>query len=71
MLGEIDQEANLRNVGQSKAVGGLFLLWPLGTLLFLEYLPPEQIAWVKKRLIYIRNALGIQQAMSIVRFAEA
>lgn len=71
MLGEIDQEAKLRDIGQSKAVGGLFLLWPLGTLLFLEYLPPEQIAWVKKRLIYIRNVLGIQQAMSIVRFVEA
>ena len=71
MLGQIDQEANLRDVGQSKAIGGLFLLWPLGTLLFLEHIPPERIEWVKNRLIYIRNALGIQQGMSIVQLAEA
>ena len=73
MLGEIDQEGvvaqNLPNYS-SKAVGGVFLLWPLGSLLPLDFLPREQVVWVQERLLYIHNALGIQQAMAIVRIVK-
>lgn len=73
ILGEIDQEGNVARIfpnNNNKAIGGLFLLWPLGSLLPLDSLPREQIAWIRERLAYIYNALGIQQAMTIVRVVK-
>ena len=71
MLGEVDQQAHLQNARQSKAVGGLFLLWPLGTLLFMDFLPSERSAWIKERLTYIRDGLGIQQAKVALSVADS
>ena len=70
VLGEVDEDANLQDPRRSKAVGGLFLLWPLGSLLHLDYLPPEQITWIKERVAYIRDALGIHQARAILNLAD-
>lgn len=66
MLGEIDQEDHLLHNQHSKAVGGLFLLWPLGSLLPLGFLPQERITWIRERLDYIRDGLGIQHWVNSV-----
>lgn len=71
MLGEVDQEDHLKHNQHNRAVGGMFLLWPLGSLLPLGVLPPEQIAWIQERLVYIRNGLGIQHGVDSVITAEA
>ena len=66
MLGEIDEQANLRDPRQGKAIGGLFLLWPLGTLLRLNFLPAKQIAWIKSKVAFIWHGLGIEQAKAVL-----
>ena len=65
LLGEVDQEGNLRQPQQRKAVGGFMLLWPL-RLIFIKGLgTPLQKHWIGKRLSYIRNVLGIYSATSL------
>ena len=59
MLGDIDQNGNLRSPQQRKAAGALMLLWPLRLLLHLDVIDSKQRDWIKGRLEYIRNALGI------------
>ena len=71
MLGEIDQQANLRDPRQSKAIGGLLLLWPLGSLLYLNFLPTEQNAWIKERLAFIRDVHGIQQVKVVLSLTDS
>jgi len=71
MLGEVDQQAMLRSARQAKAVGGLFMLWPLGSLLHLHFLPPDKVDWIKSRVAYIRDALGIQQAGNVIKLADS
>ena len=63
MLGEVDQEEHLKHNQHNRAVGGMFLLWPLGSLLPLGVLPPQQVAWIQERLVYIRHGLGIQHGV--------
>ena len=59
MLDEVDQNGNLRHPQQRKAVGALMVLWPLRLLLHLDVIDSKQRDWIKGRLEYIRNALGI------------
>ena len=70
MLGEVDQEGFSRNARHTKAVGGLFLLWPLGSLLPLKSLPHEQVAWVQECLAHIHATFGIRMATTIVRIVK-
>ena len=70
MLGEVDEEKHVQQNRHNKAAGGMFLLWPLGSLLPLGVLPPEQVAWVGERLDYIRNGLGIQHWVRSVPTAQ-
>ena len=63
LLGEIDQEGNLQHPQNTKAIGGFYLVFPLRAMLFIETIDPVQKAWVRKRLAYIKNALGIQGAL--------
>ena len=63
LLGELDQEGKLQHPQHIKAIGGLYLLFPLRTMLFIESIDPVQRAWIRKRLAYIKNALGIQRAL--------
>lgn len=62
MLGEVDQSGNLQHLRHCKAVGGLFLLHALRSTYFLQSTDPAQKAWIWKRLTYIKNSLGLQQA---------
>lgn len=62
MLGDVDQNGNLIYPQQRKAVGALFLLWPLRLLLHLDVIDSKQRDWITERLEYIRNALGIHDA---------
>lgn len=62
LLGEVDQDGSLKMHQQKKAVGGLFLLWPLRLLLYMNLINPGQRRWILERLAYIRNVLGIQAA---------
>ena len=59
MLGDVDQNGNLRYPHQRKVAGALMLLWPLRLLLHLDVIDSKQREWIKGRLDYIRNALGI------------
>ncbi len=63
LLGEIDQEGNLQHPQHTKAIGGFYLVFPLRAMLFIESIDPVQKAWARKRLTYIKNALGIQGAL--------
>ena len=63
LLGELDQEGSLQHPQQTKAIGGLCLLFPLRAMLFTESIDPVQKAWIRKRLAFIKNALGIQKAL--------
>ena len=66
LLGEVDQEGNLQQPQQKKAIGGFMLLWPL-RLIFIKGLGTLlQRNWIAKRLRYIRNVLGIYLATSLV-----
>ncbi|CAD6575153.1 MAG: hypothetical protein ASARMPREDX12_007132 [Alectoria sarmentosa] len=62
LLGEIDQQGNLQQCRQSKAVGGFLLLWPLRTTLFLDMVDPVRKAWNTKQLEHVKYSLGIQRA---------
>lgn len=63
LLGELDQEGKLQHPQHTKAIGGLYLLFPLRTMLFIGSIDPVQRAWIRKRLAYIKNTLGIQRAL--------
>ena len=63
LLGELDHEGKLQHPQHTKAIGGLYLLFPLRAMLFIESIDPVQKAWIRKRLAYIKNALGIQGAL--------
>ena len=63
LLGELDQEGKLQHPQHTKAIGGLCLLFPLRAMLFTESIDPVQRAWIRKRLTYIKNALGIHRAL--------
>ena len=63
LLGELDQEGRLQHPQHIKAIGGFYLLFPLRAMLFIEKVDPDQKAWIRKRLAYIKNALGIQGAL--------
>ena len=63
LLGELDQEGKLQYPQHTKAIGGLYLLFPLRAMLFIDSIDPVQKAWIRKRLAYIKNAVGIQGAL--------
>lgn len=65
LLGEVDQEGNLRQPQQKKAIGGFMLLWPLRLIVIKGLGTSLQRNWIVKRLCYIRNVLGIYQATSL------
>ena len=65
LLGEVDQEGNLRQPQQKKAIGGFMLLWPLRLIVLKGLGTTVQRNWMVKRLSYIRNVLGIYQATSL------
>ena len=62
LLDEVDQDGNLKTPQQKKAVGGMFLLWPLRLMLFQGPINPTQRDWIIERLVFIRNSLGIHKA---------
>lgn len=62
LLGEVDQQGMLRHPQNTRAIGGLQLLFPLRTLVFMESIDPRQKAWMRLRLAHVRNTLGIQGA---------
>ena len=62
LLGEVDQDGNLKVAPQKKPIGGFFLIWPLRMILFHDLMNPEQKTWIMERLTYIRNVLGIHKA---------
>lgn len=62
LLGELDQQGNLQQCRQSKAVGGFLLLWPLRTILLLDMVDPVQKAWITKQLEHVKYSLGIHRA---------
>ena len=64
LLGEINQEGNLQKSPQNRAVGGLFLLYPLRLTLVLNRASPAQELWIAKQLEYIKNIFGIQAAIN-------
>ena len=66
MLGDVDQNGNLCYPHQRKAAGALMLLWPLRLLLHLDVVDSKQRDWIKERLEYIRNALGIHDTQERV-----
>ena len=63
LLGELDQEGQLQHPQQAKALGGFYLVFPLRAMLFIESIDPVQKSWIRKRLAYIKNTLGIQRAL--------
>ena len=63
LLGELDQEGKLQHPQHTKAIGGLYLLFPLRAMLFIDSIDPVQKARIRKRLAYIKNAVGIQGAL--------
>ena len=65
LLGEVDQEGNLRQPQQKKAIGGFLLLWPLRLIVCKGLGTLLQRNWMMKRLGYIRNVLGIYEATSL------
>ena len=46
-----------------KALGGFCLLFPLLTLVYGNQIDQRQKNWIIKRLLFIKNTLGIQKAM--------
>lgn len=62
LLDEFDQDGSLKSPQQKKAVGALFLLWPLRLLLFCGPIDSAQRAWITERLMFIRNVFGIHKA---------
>ncbi|KAI9813256.1 MAG: hypothetical protein M1827_004198 [Pycnora praestabilis] len=63
LLGEIDQDGMLRHPRHTKAIGGFYLLFPLRSMLFVKVIHPVKKAWIRKRLAYIKNTFGIQEAL--------
>ena len=63
LLGQVESDGNLRLSGPTKALGGLYLLFPLNTILFLKDVDPVRKAWVKDRLTFIKYTVGIQDAV--------
>ena len=63
LLGQVDSDGNLRLSGHTKALGGLYLLFSLNTILFPKDVDPARKAWVKDRLTFIKYAVGIQDAV--------
>ena len=62
ILGEVEQDGRIRQSLHLKAIGGFYLLFPLKVLLYKQILDPVQEAWILKRLTYIKNFTGIQEA---------
>ena len=62
LLGEVDSDGSLKMPQQRRAVGALFILWPLKLLLISNLANSMQRIWISERLAYIRNVFGIQAA---------
>ena len=62
-LDEVDGAGHLRQPRQKKALGGLFILFPLLTLMREKIIPENERAWIVKRLSYVKHGLGIQRAL--------
>ena len=64
LLAEINGAGNLLQQREpKKAIGGLYLLFPLLTLFHSPETTPGQREWIKKRLFYVCNSLGIRKAL--------
>ncbi|CEJ95190.1 hypothetical protein VHEMI10687 [[Torrubiella] hemipterigena] len=50
----------------AKCLGGYLATWPLTCILAQDYTTDSQRAWVKDRLHYISNDLGVRYADGIV-----
>lgn len=62
MLGEVGPEGELQKMTERRAVGGFILCWPLRLVVFKQLGTGEQRRWIVRRLMYIRNVLGIHEA---------
>lgn len=48
--------------GNAGAIGGFFVMWPLFSISNTDYISDSQRAWVKGRLMYISESLGLNHA---------
>lgn len=61
--------ASLGNFGSRSGVGGFFAMWPLFSVSNTDFITDSQRAWVKGRLIFISEIMGLNHAkvLSTVR----
>ncbi|KAL2072461.1 hypothetical protein VTL71DRAFT_11804 [Oculimacula yallundae] len=48
--------------GGSKAIGGMFMMWPLFSISNMDYISDSQRVWAKSRLLYVSETLGLNHA---------
>ena len=49
-------------VTSAKAIGGVFMMWPLFSISNTDYMSDSQRIWAKGRLMYISESLGLNHA---------
>lgn len=54
--------------GPPKAIGGFFVIWPLFSVSNTDFVSDSQRAWVKGRLMYISETLGLNHAKVLSKF---
>ncbi|KAH6721138.1 hypothetical protein BKA61DRAFT_467482 [Leptodontidium sp. MPI-SDFR-AT-0119] len=52
----------------SKAIGGVFMMWPLFSISNMDYISDAQRVWVKGRLMYVSETLGLNHAKVLSNF---
>ncbi|KAH7369702.1 hypothetical protein BKA65DRAFT_3593 [Rhexocercosporidium sp. MPI-PUGE-AT-0058] len=55
-------------VTSSKAIGGVFMMWPLFSISNMDYISDAQRVWVKGRLMYVSETLGLNHAKVLSNF---
>ncbi|CAG8954880.1 hypothetical protein HYFRA_00008567 [Hymenoscyphus fraxineus] len=61
-------EAGLEAFSNPKGYGGFFALWPLFVCSTADYITDSQRAWVKGRMMYISETLGLNHAKVLAGF---
>ncbi|KAH7382955.1 hypothetical protein BKA64DRAFT_582795 [Cadophora sp. MPI-SDFR-AT-0126] len=55
-------------VASAKAIGGVFMMWPLFSISNTDYISDSQRVWAKGRLMYISESLGLNHAKVLSNF---
>ncbi|KAG4436391.1 hypothetical protein IFR05_008114 [Cadophora sp. M221] len=53
----------------SKAIRGVFMMWPLFSISNMDYISDAQRVWVKGRLMYVSETLGLNHAKVLSNFS--